>query len=213
MKINKKIYTLCIALGIALLSLCCVNIVNAQDIIISDNGDSGTSYTGIWQVSGGENPYGTDSLWSRDGATYTWHADLPQAGVYEVYMWWTNYSNRGDSAPVTIEYDGGSQVVYVNQTQNGGMWNLLSTYSFDAATGGTVTITADDPFPITYCADAVKFVYVSDQAAPSIIGYAPEDAEVNDTVGAERTFNITVNQTVNVRDMLDEYKNDGTVKE
>jgi hypothetical protein len=58
-------------------------------------------------------------------------------------------------------------VVYVNQTQNGGTWNYLSTYSFDAASGGNVMITAEDSVP-SYCADAVKFVYVPDANVPPI---------------------------------------------
>jgi hypothetical protein len=112
-------------------------------------------------------------------------------------MWWTEFSSRSTNAPVTITHLGGSQVVYVNQTQNGGTWNYLSTYSFNAASGGNVMINAEDSV-LSYCADAVKLVYVPDSAAPGITGYAPDEAVVNDTEGASRTFNITVNQTVNV---------------
>lgn len=66
-----------IALGLTLFCLTCinVNIVYALDDIIIDNGDLGTSFTGTWQVSEDENPYGTDYLYSQYGATYTWHAD------------------------------------------------------------------------------------------------------------------------------------------
>jgi hypothetical protein len=57
------------------------------DVII-DNGTSGTTSTGIWQISGGLNPYGANSYWSRDGSTYTWQFDSQPAGEYEVLMWW-----------------------------------------------------------------------------------------------------------------------------
>jgi len=201
-----------IVLGLTLFCLTCVNvnIVFAQDDIIIDNGNSTTSFTGTWLVSGAENPYGIDSLYSRDGATYIWHADLLQTGVYEVYMWWTEYSSRSTNTPVIITHLGASQVVYVNQTQNRGMWNYLGTYSFDTTSRCNITVTAVDSVH-TYCADAVKFVYVLPEApkaaqgiidyTPGIISYAPDVALVNDTEVAQRTFNITVNQTVTVRDM------------
>jgi hypothetical protein len=40
------------------------------------------------------------------------------------------------------------------------MWNYLGTFNFDAATGGTVKLSATGSPSITVCADAVKFVYV-----------------------------------------------------
>ena len=46
--------------------------INVANGIIIDNGDPATRYTGSWGVSGAANPYGTESLWSRDGTTYTW---------------------------------------------------------------------------------------------------------------------------------------------
>jgi len=177
-----------ITLGLTLFCLICVNvnIVYALDDIIIDNGDFGTSYTGTWWVSAAENPHGNDSLhrYGRYVANYTWHADLPDTGVYEVHMWWTEYYTRSTSAPVTIEYDGGSQVVYVNQYQNGGMWNHLSTYSFNEATGGTVTITTDIS-PDSYCADAVMFVYVLGANIPPIAtieSISPNPAQPGETV-------------------------------
>ncbi|MEW5745599.1 MAG: hypothetical protein AB1805_09230 [Nitrospirota bacterium] len=132
----------------------------STDQIIIDNGGAGTSYTGIWNVSGAVNPYGADSLWSRNGATYTWRAALPQTGTYEVYMWWTEYSSRSTNAPVAVTYSGGTQTITVNQQTNGGKWNYLGTFTFDATSGGTVKLTAPDPEPTSYCADAVKFAYV-----------------------------------------------------
>jgi len=127
---------------------------SAQEIII-DNGDPGTSYTGAWYVSGGTGPYDTDSLWSRNG-TYTWTFTPQQTGVYELSMWWTYFSSRSTNIPVDIEYSEGTTRVYINQQQNGSMWNSLGTYPFEAGTSYKVTITAGGS--LTTCADAVKFV-------------------------------------------------------
>ena len=70
---------------------------------IVDNGDIMTSYTGAWDVSAGVNPYGFDSLWARDGATYTWHFS-GDCGHYEILMWWTDWPSRAEEIPVDITY-------------------------------------------------------------------------------------------------------------
>ena len=128
--------------------------------VIIDNRDSGTSRTGTWQVSGAANPYGADSLWSRDGATFTWHFTVPQSGNYRVSMWWTEWSSRSTNIPVDIQYAGGTARVYINQRQNGGQWNSLGEYAFEAGRSYGVTITAQ-PSPSSTCADAVRFEYVA----------------------------------------------------
>ena len=105
-------------LSLLIFSLNCIH-VYAQEIILV-NGESGTSSTGTWGISGRADPYGANSLWSRDGASYTWHVDLPQSGVYEVYMWWTEYASRSTNAPVTITHLSGSSSININQQQDGG---------------------------------------------------------------------------------------------
>ncbi len=130
-----------------------------QETII-DNGDSDTSSTGTWDISGGTDPYGTDSLWSRDGATYTWTFTSPQSGLYRIYMWWTYWQSRSTNIPVDIEYSGGTKRVYINQQHNGGKWNMIGRYPFESGASYKVTITAQAG-PSSTCADAVKFVHVT----------------------------------------------------
>ena len=77
------------------------------DVII-DNGGAGTSYTGTWSLSGGTGIYGATSLWSRNGTTYTFTMSGQVAGTYEVFLWWSGYSTRASSVPVTINYTGGT---------------------------------------------------------------------------------------------------------
>ena len=133
--------------------------------IIIDNGDVGISYTGEWLVSSRPNHYGDFSLYSRDGATYTWSFTPLISANYIVKMWWTDYFNRSDNVPVEISYEGNSQTVYINQQVNGGQWNSLGQYYFEADNTYTVMITAQ-PGPSSTCADAVQFVQVSDEVAP-----------------------------------------------
>ena len=84
------------------------------DIII-DNGAPGTSFTGSWPVSGGTQPYGTNSVWSRNGTTYTWTMSGQPTGTYDVHMWWSGWSSRASSVPVAINHAGGTANATINQ--------------------------------------------------------------------------------------------------
>ncbi|MGB9716140.1 MAG: hypothetical protein ACPL1G_07020, partial [Thermodesulfovibrionales bacterium] len=153
-KKNKKYILLLLILFFSFL-----NDINAYAEIIIDNGQPGTSYTGSWSVSGGTQPYGADSLWSRDGATYTWQFSSQPAGIYEVYMWWSGYASRATNIAVDITHGGGTSRVYINQQQNAGKWNSLGQYYFNSI--GSVTIIAANGSTVSTCADAVRFVYIS----------------------------------------------------
>jgi hypothetical protein len=133
--------------------------VSTVSTVIIDNGSSGTSSTGSWDISGGTGQYGTNSLWSRDGAKYTWTFTPKTSGKYDVSMWWTEWPSRSTKVPVTISYARGTRTVYVNQQMNGSQWNSLSSYYFQAGKSYKITITAQ-PGPSSTNADAVRFVYV-----------------------------------------------------
>ena len=78
-----------------------IKFVSADSELIIDNGGLGTSSVGQWQVSGGANPYGADSLYSKDAnGTYTFAASLQ--GTYEVLLWWTEWSSRSSNVLVKI---------------------------------------------------------------------------------------------------------------
>ena len=143
------------------------NMPDASADVIIDNGGSGTSYSGTWKVSSAPNPYGSNSLWGSGTSTYTWKAGL-QSGTYDVYMWWTAYSDRATDAPVKVTHSSGTQTIKVNQQQNGGKWNYLGTFSFGSS--GTVQIAGTGSKSITVCADAVKFVSTSGSTPPPSSG-------------------------------------------
>ena len=150
--------------------------------IIIDNSQSGTSYTGTWGVSSGPNPYGTNSLWSRDGATYTWSFNSQAAGMYDVFMWWTEYDSRGTAVPVAIYHASGTAQTTVNQQTNGGQWNSLGQYYFNGS--GSVRLTANGSYPTSYCADAVKFVLAGTNQQPVAVidSITPQSAQVGQQV-------------------------------
>ncbi|MFN7139548.1 MAG: fibronectin type III domain-containing protein, partial [Limisphaerales bacterium] len=108
-----------------------------NDIII-DN--SQASLTGSWfTATSATDKYGADYNYKGKGtgAAYaTFTPNIVAAGSYRVYEWHPQGSNRTVGAPVTISHTGGSSLVNVNQTINGGTWVLLGTYNFAVGTGG-----------------------------------------------------------------------------
>ncbi len=122
--------------------------------VIVDNGDIGTSATGLWIVSAGSPYYGNMSEYSAQaGATYSFETAV--TGTYEVSMWWTSRSTRSTDVPIEI-WDGDTllDTVYVNQRVNGGQWNVLGTYNF---TGLATVVVVSNGNSTNVCADAVKF--------------------------------------------------------
>ena len=178
-------------LSLVLFTGLCVGNAFAEFII--DNGGSGTSSTGDWAESGGTSPYGADSLWSRNGDTYTWQFSSQPAGTYEVFMWWSGWSTRATNVPVTIVHRDGSKAVSVNQRQNGGKWNSLGQYYFNGT--GRVTIKAANGSTVSTCADAVRFVNVGG-------GVNQPPVAVNDsattTKGTPVAINVISNDTDDV---------------
>ena len=150
---------------------------------IIDNRDPQTSRTGTWSASGATGAYGPDSLWSRDGATFTWIFTPQASGHFEVFMWWTQFTSRSTSIPVRITHGGGTSTVTINQRLNGGQWNSLGAYDFTAGTSYNVTITSQ-PAPSSTCADAVRFNLLSSNASPTAVidSIGPNPAEVGQTV-------------------------------
>ena len=165
--------------GVVCLALACAN-VNAD--VIVDNGKVGTSYTGKWQVSAGTLPYGTNSLWSRNGATYSWAMSAQPKGIYEVFMWWSGASSRPADAVVNIEHYNDTSLVHVNQKINAGMWSSLGEYYFDGS--GKTTITAAAGGTISTCADAVSYKLLTTTTAPTAVidSISPSPAVPGETV-------------------------------
>jgi hypothetical protein len=85
-----------------------IALVGSPGELVVDNGDPGTSATGWWPVSGGRDPYGADSLYSKSSdATYTFEADV--RGTYSVLLHWSEWTSRCGEVRVEL-YDGTSLV-------------------------------------------------------------------------------------------------------
>ncbi len=133
--------------------------------IALDNGNSSSvAVTGSWNTSsttGGF--YGSNYL--HDGNTakgqrsVRFTPTIVMPGKYEVFASWTADSVRSSSVPITITSSTGSSTVNVDERYNGGKWNSLGIYTFNAGTGGNVVISNTNTTGFVIV-DAVRFVPV-----------------------------------------------------
>ena len=131
--------------------------------IIVDNGAA--SMTGTWTLAtGATDKYGADYRYKGPGtgsAYLEYIPNIPVAGNYQVYEWHSVGSNRATDAKYQIYPNGDAQTVVVNQTVNGGRWNLVGTYNFAIGRPGSVRINDNYSTGTVVIADALKFVFVS----------------------------------------------------
>ncbi len=131
-----------------------------------DNGDAGYAETGTWSyevTDGRQVAFGAQDkvvrASSASGATASWTPTLPAAGSYEVYAWNPNLLDTGHTAAkYTVQHNGGSTDVVVDQTTAGQQWVSLGAYSMTPGAGQRVTVTGDAAGTGILRADAVKFV-------------------------------------------------------
>lgn len=131
--------------------------------VIVDNSDSGSvTLTGSWAASTSTSGYyGANYLHdgntSKGGKSVKFTPNLSAGGDYEVFARWTAAANRAVNVPVTIACASGNVAgPALNQQLNGGTWMSLGNYTFNAGTGGGVTI-ANNGTTGYVIADAVKF--------------------------------------------------------
>ena len=79
--------------------------------------------------------------WGYSGpSTATWLLSIPSAGLYEVFVWYPQASNRATDAPFTVYHAEGQTTVRVNQQINGGRWVPLGTFRFSGAGSDRVVL-------------------------------------------------------------------------
>jgi RHS repeat-associated protein len=97
-------------------------------------------------------------------------ASIPANGNYKVYAKWPSSPANASDATYTVTHAGGSTPVTVNQKANGGQWNLLGTFAFNAGTPGyQVALSGNGNGQVA--ADAIY--YANDNAPPDSFAWAP----------------------------------------
>lgn len=123
------------------------------------------SLTGTWTTGTAQpDKYGTSYRYSwgyNSPSTATWKLYIPIPGIYEVYVWYPQSSNRATDSPFTVYHAQGTTTVRVNQQINGGKWVLLGQFRFRG--DGTDKVVLSNNISDTsklVVADAVKTVFV-----------------------------------------------------
>ncbi len=90
--------------------------------------------------------------------TYT--PDFPANARYEVFVRWGAGSNNATNTPFTVNYDGGSTTITMNQKSSAGIWRRLGTFNFRAGqtTNGQVIVSNPTNTTGRVVADAVRFI-------------------------------------------------------
>uniref|UniRef100_UPI00384BE0E5 golvesin C-terminal-like domain-containing protein n=1 Tax=Neorhodopirellula lusitana TaxID=445327 RepID=UPI00384BE0E5 len=126
---------------------------------------------GNWGASSSVTGFvGTDYRYASGGnKTVRFTPTIATTGAYEVFANWTSHPSRATNAPIEIVYDGGTSVVNVDQTQNGGAFQSIGIFTFAAGQSGSIaigTLGANG----AVVADAVRFVPVSGGMAAMAAG-------------------------------------------
>ncbi len=112
-------------------------------VVRVDNASDDFTTTGTWAVdSTSTDSFGANCAYSQGAAgpaEATWHLRVPEAGRYEVCVWYTQGPNRAGDAPFVVRHAGGETTASVNQKKVGGRWVRLGDFEF-AKGGGEVLL-------------------------------------------------------------------------
>jgi glucose/arabinose dehydrogenase len=142
--------------------------------VIVDNADGPATVTivGDWRATSDLPGYwGPDYLHDRSelkgSKSVRFRPNLPQAGDYDVQIWYLALGNATTNTPVDIVHAGGTNTVAVNQRVNGSQWFPLGRYSFAAGTNGSALVRTGGTRDYVL-ADAVRFVQQGSGPPPEL---------------------------------------------
>jgi hypothetical protein len=151
------------------------NFVSTATEIILDNPDPGVSFNGSWSTGNtAAGRYGADYRFASTAAggllNAVYRPYIYTPGHYDVYLWYSQGSNRATNAPWSIYCQSGSITVSVNQQINGGGWLRVGVaLPFGQGTNGYVQLSNDTGYSgSVVIADAVRFLYASALTPPAI---------------------------------------------
>jgi hypothetical protein len=138
-----------------------------EDVIVIDDGDPGTSFTGAWsEATSASEHHGRTSLFAHGSvlSTYRFTPAMVEAGNYAVFVWNSCFSPREGEVPHTVVHAAGATTIGVDQdcsTGSHGEFFALGVFAFGAGSGGYVEISNAGTSEYGYVgADAVLFVPV-----------------------------------------------------
>ncbi len=184
-----------------------LKLMYADADLVLDNTNAEASYTGAWSLGNSAGRYLADyqfaSCAASVTATATYRPNFPNAGLYDVYLWYSPGGNRATNAPWTISFFGGSTNVLVNQQVNGGSWFQIATARpFSAGTNGFVSVN-NQASNIVVMADGVKFSFAGPLAPVAMRSIARQlDGRVSLTVDSTPGYGVWLERTTNLTSWL-----------
>ena len=132
--------------------------LNANEVIIDDS-DSGFSHGGWTHAGDGyrDSSHWVNTVTGPASHSAEWHATLPAAGQYAVYVWYEAWGNRTSDARYTVHHAGGETTVSVDQRQHGYTWHYIGTYGFTAGHASVTLTNQSSVAGQAVIADAVRF--------------------------------------------------------
>ncbi len=129
---------------------------------IVDNQDSAFSMTGAWTYATSSQAYKDHYWWTPSDGPYTatWTPDLPP-GAYNIYARWVSNEYRSTAVTYTVTHISGTTPITISQRTNGGLWNLLGTFTIDPGTGVVSLSFNRSGDTNRVSADAIKYVPAS----------------------------------------------------
>jgi hypothetical protein len=174
-----------------------------QGIIQIDNSDPQAVIDGEWTKAtssrekiGDDYRFATTKGGSEPTMTATYKPEIPAAGKYNIDIFYPAGENRATNAPWLIQYDGGKEMIAINQQKDGGVWvRLASEKPFAKGSGGYVQVRNNTGNTgSVVIADAVRFVPIgvtaSGTVAHSTTSSSPKPASAS---GPKTGFSLNVN--------------------
>ncbi len=181
-----------------------IKLVYVADDIVLDNADSEVSYSGSWSTgSAATDKYLGDYRFAdstgSNTATATFRPNFPNAGLYDIFVWYPQGGNRATNSPWTIAAFDGNSDIPVNQQTNGGGWlQIAATRPFAAGTNGFVRL-ANNAGPSVVVADAVKFTFAGPFSPLTFRGINRQaNGRVNLTLDGTPGYGLWIERTTNL---------------
>jgi len=132
-------------------------IVDNPDAVFSGTWTLGTSSTDKW----GEN-YRYIATGGTGASTAAWSFPVRERGLYQVSVYYPQGTNRSTEARFTIQHAGGTTLVPVDQSINGGQWVTLQTRWLEPDGSYPVVLDDAEPGGKVVIADAVRWIKETD---------------------------------------------------
>ena len=144
--------------------------------LILDDDYAGTA-TGNFEVRTGVAHYAGRSRYSDGTGTSSFEFTpdafgsgiLPRAGLYRVYAWWSADNDAASDTVIRIFHSDSTTELSVDQSINGGRWNVLGEYMFNNDVFHAITISDEATSGGRAVADAVRFEYIDEVTAADVV--------------------------------------------